>query len=76
MHLAVCDGAHQRRLAAPVVPAHPVPLAPFQVQARIIQQNLGAVAERKLCHPPSATRRLFGIEINALEQPWLQQIEV
>mmetsp|Transcript_15787 Transcript_15787/g.37734 ORF Transcript_15787/g.37734 Transcript_15787/m.37734 type:complete len:676 (-) Transcript_15787:107-2134(-) len=46
--LPVGDGAHERRLAAAVVAAHTVAHAALQVEARVVEEDLGAVAEREL----------------------------
>jgi hypothetical protein len=48
LDLPIGDGAHERSLAASVVPAHTIPLAAFEMEARIVEENLGAVAQREL----------------------------
>mmetsp|Transcript_84261 Transcript_84261/g.123256 ORF Transcript_84261/g.123256 Transcript_84261/m.123256 type:complete len:632 (-) Transcript_84261:9-1904(-) len=48
LHLAVGNGLHERRLAAAVVAAHAIALPTLQVEARVVEKNLGSVAERKL----------------------------
>mmetsp|Transcript_42409 Transcript_42409/g.82956 ORF Transcript_42409/g.82956 Transcript_42409/m.82956 type:complete len:387 (-) Transcript_42409:1245-2405(-) len=46
--LAVGDGTHQRRLAAAVVAAHAVALSALEMEARVVEQDLGSVPEREL----------------------------
>mmetsp|Transcript_28813 Transcript_28813/g.85262 ORF Transcript_28813/g.85262 Transcript_28813/m.85262 type:complete len:363 (+) Transcript_28813:1693-2781(+) len=48
LHLAIGNCTHERRLASTVGATEAVALALLQAQARHVEQNLGAVRERKL----------------------------
>ena len=46
--LAIGNGLHECRLAATVVAAHTVALAALQVEACVVEEDLGAIPEREL----------------------------
>ena len=46
--LAIGNGLHECRLAATVVAAHAVALAALQVEACVVEEDLGAIPEREL----------------------------
>lgn len=54
VHLAVRDGAHQRRLARVVATQQSVPLPAQQLQVGVVQQNLSIVVAPSPSAPPSS----------------------